>query len=354
MTPRITVAIPAFRRTEYLNSALESVLNQESKFEFEVILTLSRTEYEVPTRLLRKAEEKSVRFRLIDLGDCPVRRGESMLSIARAARGDILAILDDDDTWLPGKILRLEEAFAEHARLAYFHNGQDFIDASGRQLPPFSLHRSIRHPSSMARQGFSTIIDAWDEVAFRSSLQYELGFNNSSIGISRSLLLDAASQLAKVSGGEDGFLFCLGAARGRILYMTTDHLTGFRIHPSNTSSPQKGTSGTSEALASRYRQFVQDQELLGLAQLYRSLLPVNAPGHFRAWIDRDQAVRIALFAAAGGDLPGTRHASMIRALLDTDALVPLAREIGCAVLLMGAACARKPTLLFFMSLRKLG
>jgi hypothetical protein len=173
---------------------------------------------------------------------------------------------------------------------------------------------------------------------------------------SKSLLLDAASQLSEVRAGEDGFLFLLGAARGRYLYVTTDHLTGFRIHSSNSAlSPSRmGATETAEALALRYRQYVEDRRLLDQARVLRALLPTNAPEHLRAWIDRDHALRSSLFAAAGGELPGGLKAPTLRALLDSDALSVGVREVLCAALLMGVAYARHPTLHLFMASRKLG
>jgi len=355
MTPRITVAITAHLRTQYLRRAIESVMNQESEFGFEVILTLARTDFEIPNALLRTLDERSIPFRFVPI-DTSTNYGQAISAIARLASGNIVAMLDDDDTWLPGKIARIERVIDQHPRVAYFHCGQDFIDASDHRLSPLNPNRLVRHPSSLARSGNSHVVDAWNAAAFNSSLRFEPGFNNSSIAISKSLLLDAASQLSEVRGGEDGFLFLLGAARGRYLYVTTDHLTGFRIHSSNSAlSPSRmGATETAEALALRYRQYVEDRRLLDQARVLRALLPTNAPEHLRAWIDRDHAIRSSLFAAAGGELPGGLKAPTLRALLDSDALSVGVREVLCAALLMGVAYARHPTLHLFMASRKLG
>jgi glycosyltransferase involved in cell wall biosynthesis len=68
-----------------------------------------------------------------------VRQGNHGVSAARnagAARatGDLLAFLDADDAWLPGKLAAQAELFAASPELGLLHCGVEEVDALGRTL----------------------------------------------------------------------------------------------------------------------------------------------------------------------------------------------------------------------------
>lgn len=57
------------------------------------------------------------------------------LNIAlRAAKGEFVAVLNDDDVWLPTKLERQIELLEAHPRVGLVHTGGYFIDDAGNQL----------------------------------------------------------------------------------------------------------------------------------------------------------------------------------------------------------------------------
>lgn len=194
------------------------------------------------------------------------------------------------------------------------------------------------------------IADAWNAKTFDSILAYEPSFCNSSFAISRSLLLGALPELRALRGGEDSFLFLLGAARGRWLYLTSDRLTRYRIHRTGATAaaPDQKPSSAQDS----YLRFVQERHL-NQNQILSGLLPANAPPHLEVWIERDHAVWVTLYRAAGGD-PRSKLHGTIRSLVSSDPLKPQPRDLACAALAWCSLCARGAVSRLFLASRRIG
>jgi len=107
--PEISVIIPAFSRTDFLESAVRSVLSQTFR-NFELFIVHNGGNdgpREVAERLVR--EDSRVKyFHLQEAGAVAARNFG-----AGAARGDYLAFLDDDDEWMMSKLERQLKVFGE-------------------------------------------------------------------------------------------------------------------------------------------------------------------------------------------------------------------------------------------------
>ena len=97
--PRVSVVIPTRGRPALLRRAIDSVLAQTFK-DFEVIVVVDGPDAETEGML---ATERDGRLR-IHRNPEPKGGGAARNEGVRVARSELVALLDDDDTWLPNKL----------------------------------------------------------------------------------------------------------------------------------------------------------------------------------------------------------------------------------------------------------
>lgn len=112
----VTVIVPYYNREEYIDDAIQSVLAQTLKpLEILVVNDCSR---ELSRRYLDRYANVCT---IIDL---PLNVGlaGSRNAGIRAARGQFIALLDDDDIWLPQKLERQRMFFDKHPGCSGVHS----------------------------------------------------------------------------------------------------------------------------------------------------------------------------------------------------------------------------------------
>lgn len=105
--PMVTVVIPTHDRPELLRAAVGSVIGQAYAGPIEVVVVHDRSE---PDRSL-VSEEAGRTVAVMRNDRRPGLAGARNTGILAAA-GDLVAFLDDDDTWLPGKLAAQVEVLA--------------------------------------------------------------------------------------------------------------------------------------------------------------------------------------------------------------------------------------------------
>jgi glycosyltransferase involved in cell wall biosynthesis len=128
--PRVTLGIATFNRHTYLAEAIRSALDQDFT-DLEVLVVLDGTTNPATTEILT------------ELGDEPrlrVVRHDGNLGIAAAyntfvseGRGELIAMLGDDDLCLPGRLRRQVEVFDREPDTRVVHGDATVIDSTGRQ-----------------------------------------------------------------------------------------------------------------------------------------------------------------------------------------------------------------------------
>jgi glycosyltransferase involved in cell wall biosynthesis len=131
--PLVSVVIPTYNRAYCLAEAVDSVLAQELRG-FELIVVDDGSTDDTP-RLLEGYGE-AVRT---------LRRENHGVSAARnagiaAARAELIAFLDSDDLWLPGKLRRQVEFFTSHPK-ALICQTEELWVKNGRRVNPGKRHR---------------------------------------------------------------------------------------------------------------------------------------------------------------------------------------------------------------------
>jgi hypothetical protein len=106
--PLVSVLIDTYNYGRYVEQAIESVLGQEFAGPVEVLVVDDGSEDDTAERV-RKFGERVRYLRKANGGQA------SAFNLGlREARGQIVALLDGDDYWLPGKLRRVVEEFARN------------------------------------------------------------------------------------------------------------------------------------------------------------------------------------------------------------------------------------------------
>jgi len=128
MTPHISVVIPAFNRESYLGEAIESVLAQGRPETELIVVDDGSTD---GTASVASSHPGVVCLRLPHRGPAAARNA----GIA-AARGELIAFLDSDDLWAPGKLAAQLEVLQQRRDVSLvFCLVEEFVSP---ELPPAS------------------------------------------------------------------------------------------------------------------------------------------------------------------------------------------------------------------------
>ncbi|MDG6917603.1 MAG: glycosyltransferase [Nitrososphaerota archaeon] len=344
----ISAIVSAYRVSAFLNDALLSAVSQANSHGYEVLVSTGDNELQIEQSILSRARACGVELRVVSMGRATY--AESLVKAARIASGQVLALLDDDDLWHPGRIDRIERAFLSDSRIGYFHNNQRFIDAEGRPLKFWNPHRLLRHSSSLMREGREFVLDPRSRKEFGRASAFEPWFNNSSIAILRSTVLEAADELSRARGAEDTLLFSASAASSKWAYLTSDCLTDYRLHTSGVTAASSEHPG-SPSDVELYLKFVRTRHL-HLDQLIRSLLPPESPPHLEEWISRDHAFWQVMekIGEANTSTPVTGHP--IGKLIAQDPFPPTLRDVSAAALCFLSTIAPDVTRQLFLLSRR--
>jgi glycosyltransferase involved in cell wall biosynthesis len=178
-SPAVSVVIPTAGR-DYLWTAVDSVLGQTFS-DFEVVIVADGCS---STWDLSPLVEKDPRVRVVD----QVRRGGESISrnvgLAQA-KGDLVALLDDDDVMLPLRLEREVQALRAHPEAAFAFTSYEIIDDDGkltgaqRMAAPTSYEQMLEDPdlillptlmvrrdAALAVGGFSPLMTIGGDIDF--------------------------------------------------------------------------------------------------------------------------------------------------------------------------------------------
>lgn len=123
--PAVSVIIPTYNRAHIIPQAIDSVLDQTFR-DFEIIVVDDGSTDDTPAVLQNRYGEKITCIRTKNCG-LPAARNTGI----KAARGQYIAFLDDDDAWLPEK-LELQAALMQNSPSpGLVYCGSYTVDADG-------------------------------------------------------------------------------------------------------------------------------------------------------------------------------------------------------------------------------
>jgi glycosyltransferase involved in cell wall biosynthesis len=216
-SPTVSAIIPTHNRSQLLERAVQSALQQASDVSLEVIVVDDHSDDNTSDILSAFGSEiRAVRT------ETNIERGAARNLGARCARGDILAFLDSDDEWLPGKLAAQ-------------------LQAARRGVPSVTGVQCVNEAGRPIRSPFRPPADAWSNIRFENRM---LGAG-SSLVVARRVFetLDGFPEAWLMQGSEDwAFMVKLWAA-GYVMRVIPEPLVAVRVHAGNSTGPVETVVG---------------------------------------------------------------------------------------------------------------
>jgi glycosyltransferase involved in cell wall biosynthesis len=115
--PRVTVLIDTYNYGRFIEEAIESVLSQDFPVDQVEVLVVDDGSTDDTSHRVEKYGSRIEYFRKPNGGQASALN----FGIAKA-KGEIVALLDADDSWLPGKLKRIDEEFAGHPEIGMVYH----------------------------------------------------------------------------------------------------------------------------------------------------------------------------------------------------------------------------------------
>jgi glycosyltransferase involved in cell wall biosynthesis len=156
--PLVSVCTVTYNQKNHVQEAIESVLRQETRFDYELIVgdDCSTDGTREVLRRYQQAHPERIRLNLHERHyDAGVPGRKNMVTNLRTARGKYVAILDGDDYWMsPDKLERQAEFLERHLRYSMsFHNAYMVFEAGVEGMGQDAILQSERHPEAMGNDG---------------------------------------------------------------------------------------------------------------------------------------------------------------------------------------------------------
>ncbi len=128
-TPLVTVLIDTYNYGRFIEDAIESVLSQDYPTDQVEVLVVDDGSTDGTAERVKKYSSKINYFYKPNGGQA------SAFNLGcRHAKGEIVALLDADDYFLPGKIRRVAEEFQKHPDVGMIYHRLERLDAASGRL----------------------------------------------------------------------------------------------------------------------------------------------------------------------------------------------------------------------------
>jgi glycosyltransferase involved in cell wall biosynthesis len=221
------VIITAYNRRRFLPRAIDSVLAQSVPRERYEVLVVKNFADEETDRRIREHHLTGIYRDDPDLGI-------HLRTALDQCHGEVVALLNDDDMWEPGKLALVQDRFRERPRLGFHASSYSVIDEDDR-------------PASNSRDRFTDLarFDGRPGAVFElrpDTIARDLdGFlaanpgSDSTISIRTSTLRRFEGELARLPSSVDTFMLTCGLLSGLDLMIEYLPLTRLRVHAGNMS-----------------------------------------------------------------------------------------------------------------------
>ena len=126
----ISIIIPAYNAEKYLESTIQSVINQ-TYTDWELII-INDGSNDGTLELISNFKDRDSRIKVFSYENAGVAHSRNR-GIAKA-RGEYIAFLDADDLWTPNKLEMQLEALQNNLDVGVAYSWVDYIDETGKFL----------------------------------------------------------------------------------------------------------------------------------------------------------------------------------------------------------------------------
>lgn len=218
VTPDLSIIIPVYDRTEYVNDAIRSVLGLAKNNKIEILIVSNIdlqniVDYSLVTVI--KTDVKSLSGKL-ELG-------------VKASSADIIAFLEDDDLWCNNKISKIISIFKNNPDIAFYHN--ENIQFKGRIN--LNIVRTERMRTIVVNNR-DLQVDTSNKT-IRLLVRSNIGYNLSSMVVKKRLLTEHLNILTSLSVyGIDTMISIIALIYGKNVFIDYNIRTCVRIHRYNS------------------------------------------------------------------------------------------------------------------------
>ena len=268
--PFISVILNCFNRRDYLYDALLGLSNQSADKEiFEVVLITDFVDNTIMDIL------SGFHFYKLVLETTPIL-GDRLISGIKVATGEIIVLHDDDDIFLPEKVIEVFNVFQSDEQIAYYHN--NFKISSLCSTNTRISHR-VGHSKNQTKHSFCLKISDLSVETFRELISNNCDFNASCIAIRRSIL--NCDLLSGLSALEDTTFFVMGLISNHKIYVSSNILTIYRIHSTNNSIGKEKMFKDIYAKKSKF----SNRQKSAILQIKKSINSYNLQNYLYSKID---------------------------------------------------------------------
>ncbi len=222
--PYLSVLVTAYRRRQFLQSAVQSVLDQRfPQGEVEIIVLKDFPDDALDTWL--GSLGPSVRTVTADM---PLI-GQMLVRGLALARGEVTCFLEDDDRFRPMKLEGTAQLFRQDPTLGYVRNSYDAIDAQGAPMPSWEGFRPQPPRSASWGPGRDPLSIPW-------LYRYGGYINLSAMSMRTPVARRWTSWIERLPASSDVALFILALASDVTVRIDSNRWNEYRVHPS-TSHP---------------------------------------------------------------------------------------------------------------------
>jgi glycosyltransferase involved in cell wall biosynthesis len=223
-----TVIILCYKRESFILEAVKSVVNNGYPVEDLEIIVVKAFDNPALEDALRE-------MNCLIIHSDTQYIGHSFSSALSTSTGEIVFLLDDDDTFLPGKISTHLSMYEKFPDVEYIINGYEIIDSSGNPLRS-DIRRKSRHLRDMYREFLLIKSDGIPNDISYLSKGLGIDFNSSRVSFRRSAIMPYLDYLQNINIHLDtGLFFVVYYFQGGILDIKHS-LTGYRVHSENMST----------------------------------------------------------------------------------------------------------------------
>jgi glycosyltransferase involved in cell wall biosynthesis len=217
-TPRVSVIVPTYNRAQLLPRALESILGQDFA-DFELLVIDDGSQDDTAQVLARITDPRLRGLRFERNRGIGAARHEG---VARS-RGELIAFLDSDDVWKPGKLAKVVGALDRYPQI-------DLV---------FSDHEDVNYLRTTRERGFQMVArelqlltvsplgpDWWAIEARAADVLIQRNFisTSSTVALRKSVFDRAGNFREDLSGPEDLEMWWRAAVLGMRFAYTTEAL----------------------------------------------------------------------------------------------------------------------------------